>query len=1184
MRPTSPLPLHAVAGVFFCSAILLSSSALPAQNSATAPRITANVDESLLTTLKGNVPQRARAQYDQGEAPGSTQMTHMRLVLQRSSQQQAALDVYLSELQDKSSPNYHKWLTPAEFGKLYGPADSDVVALVAWLESHGLKLEAVSLGRTTIAFGGTVGQVEEAFHTTIHSFTVNGEQFFSNTTDPQIPQALTPVVKGVANLNTIRPKPQFERGSEGKFNPQSKRLEPANGPTPTLTETSGGDFLWIVPGDAATIYDTPNSYNANFSGGTSYNGAGVNIGIGGAATILASIVESYRETFLGNSTSPIFNYCTSSNSCSSVAGGGYNNKDNADEAYIDTELSGGIAPGAAIYYYASADLTTGIEAAIDANVIDIFSLSFGDCESDMGASGNAQLNSIWEQAAAQGIAVAVSTGDSGSAGCDDDNTQTTANGGLQVSGFASTPYNIAVGGTDFYALKNSFTTYVTTGNEGTSGNNYDYYRTALKYIPESTWNDSTTNNTTISANVTSTNSDPEGANIVAGSGGVSSVYSKPSWQTGTGVPADGKRDLPDVSLMSGDGNDSAGWLVCTDDPTTYQGQTVTEDCETQSDGYFFFAGYGGTSTAAPTFAGILALVEQKTGGRLGQAAAQLQELYNLSNGSHASSIFHDVTVGNNSVPCFSGSPDCVQNAAGHYFESGYNTTVGYDLATGLGSVDATQLVNYWSSLSGSMAANVNANPTPNPVTTVEALSVQVSVTGGSGTATGTVTLSGGGYSSAKETLVGGDYTFSVPAGSLMIGDDTLTITYSGDSTYAAKNITTSVQVNGLTAAVAVNPVASINSNQSLTVTGTVSGSGGTPTGFVTLTGGGYTSPATAVTSGSYSIAIPANSLSAGSDLLTVTYGGNSIYDAGAFGTTTVGVTLVVVLTPTVTVTPASTSLYSSQSLNVTVMVAGTGATPTGTVTLASGSYSSGAQTLAASGSCTAALCTITIPPNSLNNSVAGKSDALTATYSGDANYFPGSGTANVTVAESVYSVASSTPAAVSPGGSTTSTITVSSNLFYSGTVTLGCQLTNSPPGAEYPPTCSMTSGSTVDMSAGAPSPATSAAMVNTTAATSELVYPKLHGGGWAGAGGGAILALLVFLGIPSRRRSWRQMLGLVVLMAAIGGMTGCGSPSSTGINQGKPGTTAGTYTFTVTGTGNPSITPSPTTTFTVTVN
>jgi subtilase family serine protease len=1177
MRSLKAFPLFVLAGALLCSSGLL------AQSSNTVPRITSQVDESSRTTLKGNVPSLARAEFDQGEADAATQLTHMRLVLSRSAAQQAALDSYLAQLQDKSSPNYHKWLTPQQFGALYGPADSDIAALVAWLQSHGLTLETISVGRTNIAFSGSVSQVEEAFHTSIHSFQTGDTQFYSNTTDPQIPSALAGVVMGVAHLNTIRPKPHFVSGNAGTFNPGTKRLEQANavsanGPTPDLT--SGSDFLYIVPGDAATIYDTPNSFNANYSG-TSYTGAGVKIGIGGDATISASIVGAYRSLFLGSSTTPILNYCTSSSpsSCSTTPGSGYIASD-ADEAYLDTELSGGMAPGATIYYYASTDLNSGIEAAINANVVDIFSLSFGECEQNNGASVNALINSWWEQAFGQGIAVTVSAGDSGSAGCDYPSTNSGKNvpdavGGLAVSGYASTPYNIAVGGTDFYALNNSFSTYASTSQ----GSSSTYYRTALKYVPESTWNDSTTTDTTISANVPFTGSN---ANIVAGSGGVSAVYSKPSWQTGTGVPSDGKRDLPDVSLMSGNGNDPATWLVCTADTTKYQGQTVTEDCETQSDGYFFFVGYGGTSTAAPAFAGILALVQQKTGSRLGQAAT---ELYALYNGSHASSVFHDVTVGNNSVPCTS-APDgsCVKNTAGYYFESGYNTNAGYDLATGMGSVDATQLLNYWNTTTGSAAATVGITPSPNPVTTVESLTVVVSVTGSSGTPTGTVTLTSGSYNSGAQTLVSGSYTFTVPAGDLVIGtNDTLTVTYSGSSTYATATASyTTLTVTGLTASVTASPSAtSINSNQTVTVTGKVSGAGGTPTGTVTLTGGGYTSAATTLSGGSYSILIPYNSLSAGSDTLTVTYSGNSVYDAGAFGSTIVQVTYVAVLTPTVTVTLASSTLDSSQSLSVTVAVTGSGVTPTGTVTLSSGSYNSGAQTLGAGG-CTAASCVITIPANSLNVGT----DTLTANYSGDPVYAPGVGTASVTVTTSIFALAATTPAAIAPGGTATSTVTVSSSTFYTGTVTLTCVLTSPTSGTDLP-TCSVTSGSPVTLTSGVPTgTGTAIATVSTTAASAALLYPKLPGKsrGLFGAGSGALLAMLLFLGIPARRRSWRSMLGILVLMAALGSLAACGGGSSGGSTTSNPGTTAGTYTFTVRGTGNPTVTPAPTTTFTVTVN
>ena len=1194
MRLMKAFPLNVLA---ILAGALLCSAALPAQNSSVAQRITTDVNELSLATLKGNVPHLARAEFDQGEASPSTPLTQMRLVLSRSAEQQAALDAYLAQLQDKSSPNYHKWLTPEQFGQLYGPADSDIAALVAWLESHGLQVDPISPGRTNIAFSGTVSQVEGAFQTPIHSFLINGgqadeDQFFSNTTDPQIPAALAAVVKGVAHLNTIRPRPHSHRTSTGQFNPDTQRLEPAevapdSAARPGLTTGSSGAYtLWMVPADAATIYDTPNNYNANFSSGTSYTGAGVKIGIGGDATINASIVADYRSRFLGDSNQPILNYCTSSNSCSFYPGSGYHASD-ADEAYLDTELAGGMAPGAAIYYYASADLYSGIEAAINQNVVDIFSLSFGECEVNNGSSVNAMINGWWQQAAGQGIAVTVSTGDSGSAGCDYPSTNSGKNvpdatGGLAVSGYASTPYNIAVGGTDFYVLANqtTFSSYAITSQ----GSSATHYRTALGYIPESTWNDSTYYNTAISANepLSAAGYASKYNNIVAGSGGVSTLYSKPSWQTGTGVPSDGKRDLPDVSLMSGNGADYSTWLVCTADTYTSSGTTYTENCVTQN-GSFTFSGFGGTSTAAPAFAGILALVQQKTTTRLGQAA---QQLYALYNGSHAGAIFHDVTVGNISVPCNSGTLNCLQNTAGNYYESGYNTAPGYDLASGLGSVDAKQLVNYWNSSTGAVAASINfLSISPNPVTTIQSLTVSVMVSGASGTPTGTVTLTSGSYNSGAQTLVGGSYTFIVPAGSLPIGGTvTLTANYGGDSTYATATNSTTVTVNGLTASVTANPSASsINSNQQLTVSGTVACTGtctggSTPTGTVTLSGGGYTSPATALSGGSYSILIPYNSLSAGTDTLTVTYSGNAIYYAGAFKTTQVTVTYVPVLTPSITVTPASGNIDSSQTLNVTINVTGSGATPTGTVTLSSGSYTAAAQTLGTAG-CTSGSCVIiTIPANGLSNGT----DTLTATYSGDANYASGTGTASVTVTSSIFAVNATSPSAsIAPGASTTSTITVSSGTLYSGTVSLSCALTNYPSGAAYLPSCSNGSN-TLTLSSGVVIGTASATItVYTTAASAVLTYPKLPGSGWAGAGGGAVLAFLVFLGIPARRRSWRSMLGILIVMTALGNMAACGG--GTPSNSGTPGTSAGTYTFTVTGTGSPTVTPAPTQTFTVTV-
>jgi subtilase family serine protease len=1192
-------PLGLLAGALLCS------SALLAQHSTVSPRITANVDELSLTTLRGNVSMLARPEYDQGEASPSTQLTHVRLVLSRSPEQQAALDQYAADLQDKSSPNYHKWLTPEQFGQLYGPADSDIVALVAWLQSHGLTVEPIAPGRTNIAFSGSVSQVEEAFHTSIHSFQTSTRQFYSNTTEPQIPSALAPVVIGVAHLNTIQPRPHFHHAGAGQFNPETRRLEPLNATSdnaarPGLTISSSGAYtLYMVPGDAATIYDTPNGFNVNFAG-TSYDGSGVKIGIGGDATILSSVVGNYRSMFLGGaySTIPTLYYCTSYSACSNSPGTGYQAAD-ADEAYLDTEISGGLAPGASIYYYASTDLNTGIEAAINQNVVDIFSLSFGECEMDMSTSDNALIKGWWEQAANQGIAVTVSTGDSGSASCDGDanNPPKYATLGLSVSGFASTPYNIAVGGTDFYPLVGSFSQYVSTTNSSN-------YSSAQKYIPESVWNDSTVQDTLqLTDNVRESG---RYASIIAGSGGASSCstnttvdnangsvttgsctsgYSKPSWQTGTGVPADGVRDIPDVSLMSGNGYDAATWLVCTNDAAG----SGTANCAAQSGGNFYFEGFGGTSTAAPAFAGMLALVQQKANGRLGQAAA---ELYSLYNGNNASAIFHDTTVGNNSVPCRSGSLNCQLNSVGYYFESGYNAVTGYDLASGLGSVDVKNLMNYWSGATGSAAATINIlSVSPSPVTTAQTLSVVISVTGGSVTPTGTVTLSGGGYNSGAQTLstsgscTAASCTFTVPAGSLAIGSDTLTVTYSGDSNYArTSNSSTIVQVNGLSATVNVNLSSNaIRSNQQLTVYGTVTGGGSnpTPTGTVTLTGGGYTSAAQSLVGGAYSFTIPYNSLVGGNDTLSVTYSGNPIYVLSV-GTNTVAVTYVAALIPTVTVSPVSSTLDSSQSLNVTVAVTGSGATPTGTVILSGGGYTSATETIGTSPCTSASNCTFTIPGNSLNATT----DTLTANYSGDTNYYSGVGANTVTVTQSVYSLTATTPATVPPGISTTSTITVTSTTMYTGTITLTCLLTGYPYGAVYAPSCSA-ANNTVTMSSGVAS-GTATISVSTTAASAALAYPKLPGRGPGrglfGASGGAVLAFLLFLGIPARRRSWRSMLVVLIMMAALGSLAACGGGGSSTSTTGNPGTTAGTYTFTVTGTGSPAVTPAPTVQFTVTVS
>ena len=912
------------------STLLAASSILGAQS--VAPRITEPVDDATRVPLKGSVSAAVRAATDLGEVPASTQMAQVRLGLKRSEAQQAALEQYLSELQQKSSPNYHKWLTPEQFGALYGPADSDIAAIVAWLQSQGLTVEPISKGKTDVAFSGTASQIAKAFGTSIHSFRIGDREFISNTSEPRIPAALAGVVSGVTHMSTLAPRPMSHRGTPATLDKNTGRFTPmsdgnAVGPHPELSfsGSSGGNYLYVVPGDAATIYNAPNSFNANFSGTQSYTGKGVTIGIGGDAHVNPATVVNYRTAFLGNTTAPNITYTSSVTSTA-----------DAGEAYLDMEISGGLAPGATIHYYASPDLYTAITQALNDNTVDIFSLSFGLCELYYTTSDNSTIASWWSQAAAQGIAVTVSSGDNGSAGCDPTTTSSgtstlAATVGLQVNGLASTPYNIAVGGTDYYALLGSFGTYATLpGSSGVAGSASTFFRTAKSYIPESTWNDSTTNNTTVSANVPWTKVTDQ--NIVAGSGGRSSCsknstvsttstftpgtcsggYTKPAWQTGT--PADGARDLPDVSLLAGNGLYSAVWTVC--DDFIPSGSTQALNCSDMSSSYNV-DGFGGTSAAAPAFAGMLALViESQGGGRLGQAA---ENLYNLhKNSSNASAIFHDVTVGNISVPCTTGTPNCTKNGAGNYYLSGYDTGAGYDLATGLGSVDVSALIANWANSTGTATATVTVTPASTTVNVANTLDVTVAVSGGSGNPTGSVTLKSGTYTSAITNLISGSATITIPGNKLAVGVDTLTATYSGDGTYATASGTATVTVDAATLTPTTTTLtvdnASPTQGTNITLTATVAPSAAT--GTVTFNDG--TTKLGTGTLASGTATFQTSSLSVGAHTITVVYGGDTSYASSTSTAVTVTVAAPIKGSFTMALSPSTLTVSRGSSGNETL--------------------------------------------------------------------------------------------------------------------------------------------------------------------------------------------------------------------------------------------------------------------------
>jgi hypothetical protein len=722
----------------------LLSNAAPLQAQFARPGlVTEVVDSSDRVTLHGTLHPLATRAADRGLMPASTPANRMMLMLRRSSEQELALRAMIESLHDRSSPNFHKWLTPAQFGAQWGAADSDIAAVTAWLQSNGFQVKGPTAGRTAIEFSGTVGQVQQAFHAQIHLYQVNGELHHANASDPQIPAALAPVIAGISTLNDFHPRSMTRKGPRGIYDTNARKARPA-------FTTTGYSYLYVGPADAATIYDSPIKTLNPAATGRTVDGAGAKIGIVGDSNISTVQNVNYRQLFglAPNPPTVIIDGDTDP---------GVNG--DATEAYLDTEVAGGIAPGAQIYLYTAAntDLNYGLnlaaERAVNDNLVDVLSVSFTECEAQLGYSGNEFFNALWEQAAAQGISVTVATGDSGSAACDNPNYETEAMYGMQVNGLASTPFDIAVGGTDFAVLAGpdgsgqDFSQYVSENN--TAGTQ----RSALGYIPEVPWNDTSLAYPPgpVSQTVPFSVSDDD---IFASGGGKSNClqgngnsdgslncpggYPKPSWQSGPGVPADQARDIPDVSLFASNGFNYAAWGICADQEADGSGNSIT-DCVPGADGLpgneFYISGIGGTSASAPAFAGILALVNQSTGERQGQAN---YVLYNLAH--TAGGVFHDVTTGNNSVPCQAGTANCSLNSAGFYYLTGYNAGIGYDLASGLGSVDVSRLIENWASKGlSSTATGLTLSQTT--IQHGQAITANATVTSGGGTPAGDVALS-----------------------------------------------------------------------------------------------------------------------------------------------------------------------------------------------------------------------------------------------------------------------------------------------------------------------------------------------------------------------------------------------------------------------------------------------------------
>jgi subtilase family serine protease len=776
-----------------------SASAAP-QSAAVPARITQAIDETQLVTLKGNVHPLVRAAFDQGAVVDSMPMNRMLLMLKRSMEQESALTQLLVDQHNTNSPNFHKWLTPEQFATQFGPADADIQTITSWLQSHGFQVAKVTTGKLAIEFSGTAAQVKQAFHTEIHNYVLNGELHLANASDPQIPAALTAVVRGLAPLNNFRAKPDHRVVGEFSKSKESSQSKPVN---PELT-TSNPTGFGLGPTDFATIYNVLPLWNAT---PTAVDGTGQSIAVIGVSNINLQDVQDFRTIFGlptgGPTNTPIV---VIDGADPGILTGG-----SETEALLDVEWSGAVAKGAQIHFVIAADtdiasgLILAILHVIDNNSDPILSLSFGDCELNEGSNNTGFWEPVWEQAAAQGITVTVSTGDNGSAGCENSNlpAPNPATTGLQVSGFASTPFNVAVGGTDFNDAGTQSTYFSATNAPNTLAS-------ALGYIPESTWNQSCTNasfGTNPEANCNSTVAANKAAVFtVGGSGGASNCatqnssgvctggYPKPAYQSfisaANGMPADGVRDLPDVSLFASAGFNKSFYVVCEADAVSSPSCTGTT---------FNFLAVGGTSASTPSFAGIMALVNQKNG-RQGNANFVLYKLAQTQYAAgtacnsvasplpNASCTFNDVTTGTIAMPCTKGSLNCNTTVGTDTIGvlSGFSTTPGYDLATGLGSVNVQNLVNNWTNgVNAFTPSSVTLSLSPTTgITAGQSVNVNITVT--PSTASGDVSLvsnaatgdgvdgftlgSGGKVSSTTTQLTGGTYQ--------------VTARYGGDGTFA----------------------------------------------------------------------------------------------------------------------------------------------------------------------------------------------------------------------------------------------------------------------------------------------------------------------------------------------------------------------------------------------------------------
>ncbi len=724
------------------------------------PRLARAIDDGSRVTLPGTRPGQVSRGVDQGAVPADMALKGITLVFNRSDAQEADLQGLLAAQANPSSPLYHQWLTPDQFAARFGVANADIAKVQSWLQGQGFSLDSVARSHDRITFDGTAAQVAAAFRTEIHRYAFPDRVHFAPATDLSVPATLAPMVTTVLHL--------------ADFHPHAHKRLTVGMAKPALTSSLTQNHF-LTPSDLATMYDLKSTYNAGF------NGAGQSIAILAQSYIDTSAVAAFQTGAGLPSNLP------TSVLVRDTGVPGINPQSNGDEgeSQLDVEYASGMAPGATLYLVSTGDnpnsngVFDSLSYAISENIAPIISGSYGFCETDLqveGASGSqfAQVyNAQVEEATAQGQTVIFSAGDSGSTDCYGDTSLNATQQEALATDFPSSIPNVtAMGGTQMQA--GTYSSGNTQYWQSAAGS--DAVSSLLSYVPEMAWNE-----------------DSSAGGINSGGGGISALFARPSWQAGVpGIPAGSSRLMPDISLQAS--VNSPGFLYCTTDASDLDSEQQTASCTNGlRSPQTTYTLAGGTSFAAPTFAGMLAVLNQVRNAT-GQGNIN-PILYGLAaNSATYASAFHDITTGSNA--CTAGTTYCSAVGA-----SQYAATAGYDEATGLGSIDFAKLLAAWPVSSTASATQVGSTTTLSAATLSPAsgasdvISIKVSAANSSITPTGLVTVLVDGGVAATPALSGGTTTFTFP-GSTVAGSHVVVVTYAGDAATLPSRATVTLTLAG----------------------------------------------------------------------------------------------------------------------------------------------------------------------------------------------------------------------------------------------------------------------------------------------------------------------------------------------------------------------------------------------------